>query len=174
MKKKVPVVKGARRGTPERVRDLDFEARVTMADLSESIHEELMAMVTSAGLTVMHELLEAEITERIGLKRAQIPAGERVGHRHGSTEGSLVLGDRKVSVVRPQARSVGGHEIEVDTWDLVQFRGPGLRESGIVNDPNKWAEEHNDPFYIVWLVAEIVRVSVETMKIVDSLPALGP
>ena len=116
MKKKVPLVKGARRDTPERVRDLDFEARVTMADLSESIHDGLMTMVASAGL--MHELLEAEITERIGPKHARIPAGERVGHRHGSTERPVVLGDRKLSVVRPRARSVGGHEIELDTWDL--------------------------------------------------------
>ncbi|MFZ2175191.1 MAG: hypothetical protein WAW17_14400 [Rhodococcus sp. (in: high G+C Gram-positive bacteria)] len=44
--------------------------------------------------------------------------------------------------------------------------------SGIVNDPNDWCDEHNDPRYIVELVKRIVTVSVETMKIVDNLPEL--
>ncbi len=45
-------------------------------------------------------------------------------------------------------------------------------DSGIVNDPNAWCEEHNDPRYIVNLVKRIVRVSVETVRIVKELPAV--
>ena len=41
--------------------------------------------------------------------------------------------------------------------------------SGIKNDPNEWSEE---PRYIVDLVKRIVRVSIETNKIVKNLPAL--
>jgi len=44
--------------------------------------------------------------------------------------------------------------------------------SGIVNDPNDWAAEHDYPRYIPDLLKRIVTVSVETMKIVDSLPPL--
>jgi predicted helicase len=36
-----------------------------------------------------------------------------------------------------------------------------------------WRREHNDPRYIVDLVKRIVRVSIETMKIVRSLPPLN-
>lgn len=43
------------------------------------------------------------------------------------------------------------------------------RDSGITNDPNDWSE---DPRYIVNLVKRIVRVSLETIKIVHSLPPL--
>ena len=32
--------------------------------------------------------------------------------------------------------------------------------------------EHGDPRYIVDLIKRVTRVSVETMKIVDSLPSL--
>ena len=42
----------------------------------------------------------------------------------------------------------------------------------IVNDPNKWNTEHDDPQYILNLVKRVVRVSVETAKIVGTLPAL--
>ena len=38
--------------------------------------------------------------------------------------------------------------------------------SGIVNDPNAYSD---DPHYIANLVRRLVTVSVETMKIVDSL-----
>ena len=41
--------------------------------------------------------------------------------------------------------------------------------SGIINDPNDWSE---DPRYIIDLLKRIVTVSLETMKIVDALPAL--
>ncbi|MGF9753763.1 type ISP restriction/modification enzyme [Microvirga sp. 0TCS3.31] len=44
--------------------------------------------------------------------------------------------------------------------------------SGIVNDPNDWSREVGDPRYILDLLARVVTVSVETMRIVDALPAL--
>ena len=43
-------------------------------------------------------------------------------------------------------------------------------KSGIINDPNKWSEEHGDKEYILNLLLRIITVSVETMKIVHSLP----
>ncbi|AGJ77364.1 hypothetical protein HMPREF3223_01075 [Cutibacterium avidum] len=46
------------------------------------------------------------------------------------------------------------------------------KASGIVNDPNDWAREHDDPRYIVDLVKRVTRVSVETVNIVRSLPEL--
>jgi predicted helicase len=46
--------------------------------------------------------------------------------------------------------------------------------SGIVNDPNTWCEEHNDPRYIIDLIKRIVTVSITTMSIVEALPELNP
>jgi predicted helicase len=47
------------------------------------------------------------------------------------------------------------------------------KDSGIRNDPNDWALEHQQPRYIVDLLKRVVRVSMETMKIVATLPALN-
>ena len=44
------------------------------------------------------------------------------------------------------------------------------KASGIVNDPNDWALEHDDPRYIVDLVKRVTTVSVRTMEIVKGLP----
>ena len=46
------------------------------------------------------------------------------------------------------------------------------KDSGVVNDPNDWCDEHGDPRYIIDLIKRIVTVSVKTMEIVDSLPEL--
>jgi predicted helicase len=47
------------------------------------------------------------------------------------------------------------------------------KDSGIVNVPNDWCKEHKQPRYIVDLIGRVVRVSMETMKIVNKLPGLN-
>ena len=47
------------------------------------------------------------------------------------------------------------------------------KDSGLRNDPNDWAHEHHQPRYILDLLKRIVRVSLETMKIVNALPVLN-
>ena len=44
------------------------------------------------------------------------------------------------------------------------------KDSGITNDPNDWAEEHNKPSYILDLLLSIINVSVQTVDIVEELP----
>ena len=46
------------------------------------------------------------------------------------------------------------------------------KDSGIVNDPNDWATEHDQPSYILDLIGRVVTVSMRTLDIVDSLPKL--
>lgn len=48
------------------------------------------------------------------------------------------------------------------------------KASGIVNNPNDWAAEVEEPRYILDLLKRIVTVSVKPMEIVNSLPGLGP
>jgi predicted helicase len=46
------------------------------------------------------------------------------------------------------------------------------KASKLRNDPNDWSREVGDPRYILDLLARIITVSLETMAIVDALPAL--
>ncbi|MEV1134532.1 DEAD/DEAH box helicase [Rhodococcus coprophilus] len=57
-------------------------------------------------------------------------------------------------------------------WLIDRYQVKPDPKSGIVNDPNDWCDEHDNPRYIVNLIKRIVTVSVETMKIVDNLPQL--
>lgn len=55
-------------------------------------------------------------------------------------------------------------------WIMERYQITTDSKSGILNDPNKWAEEHDDEKYIFNLVLRMITVSLETMKIVNSLP----
>lgn len=57
-------------------------------------------------------------------------------------------------------------------WLMERYAVTTDKDSGIVNDPNDWCDEQGNPRYIIDLVKRIVRVSIETMKIVKKLPAL--
>lgn len=54
-------------------------------------------------------------------------------------------------------------------WLMDRYQVKTDRDSGIVNDPNLYSD---DPRYIIDLVARMVRVSVESVAIIDSLPKL--
>ncbi len=55
-------------------------------------------------------------------------------------------------------------------WVVDQYRVKTDKRSGIVNDPNR----ADEPRYIVDLIARVITVSLETMKIIKNLPALYP
>lgn len=59
-------------------------------------------------------------------------------------------------------------------WLIDRYRIRVDKASGIVNDVNDWGLELDppNPRYIVDLIKRVTTVSVETMKIVDSLPPL--
>lgn len=54
-------------------------------------------------------------------------------------------------------------------WVIDRYQVGTDKASGLVNDPNAWSD---DPRYIVDLVKRLVRVSMETMRIVQGLPAV--
>jgi predicted helicase len=58
-------------------------------------------------------------------------------------------------------------------WIMDRYQFSKEKDSQIVNDPNDWAREHNDPQYILNLLKRIITVSLDTMKIVNKLPALN-
>ncbi|MEX1027962.1 MAG: type ISP restriction/modification enzyme [Candidatus Paceibacterota bacterium] len=58
-------------------------------------------------------------------------------------------------------------------WIMDRYQVTVDKKSGIRNDPNDWCKEHDNPRYIIDLLKRIVRVSIETMRIVQSLPALN-
>ncbi|MEJ1179597.1 MULTISPECIES: DEAD/DEAH box helicase [unclassified Pseudarthrobacter] len=57
-------------------------------------------------------------------------------------------------------------------WIMDRYQVTTYKDSQITNDPNDYCREIGNPRYIVDLIKRIVTVSVETVKIVEQLPAL--
>lgn len=98
--------------------ELSDEMRAAMADISETVREGLLAMSVGVGFRVLAEMMEEEVTAKVGgAKHAKVPG--RQASRHGSAPGSVVLGGRRVRVTRPRARTVKGEEVTLETYAAV-------------------------------------------------------
>jgi putative transposase len=90
---------------------------VAMADIAATMREGLLAMAVSAGLAVMGALIEESVAGLCGPK-GKHDAG-RSAVRHGTEDGSVTLGGRRVAVRRPRVRSAdGAKEVSVPAYDL--------------------------------------------------------
>jgi putative transposase len=98
------------------VADLPAEVRLALADIAGAARDGLLAMSVAAGLAVMQAMFDAEITAACGPKGRHDP--DRAATRHGAGQGSVVLGGRRVPVVRPRARTVDGHEVPLAAYRL--------------------------------------------------------
>ena len=54
-------------------------------------------------------------------------------------------------------------------WVIDQYRVTTDPRSGITNDPNR----EDDPKYILRLIGQVIGISLDTNKIIKSLPTLG-
>lgn len=57
-------------------------------------------------------------------------------------------------------------------WIMERYQVTEDPRTGIVNDPNQWMAEQGNPRYLVDLIKRVVRVSMETLRIVKELPDL--
>lgn len=60
-----------------------------------------------------------------------------------------------------------GNRSAID-WVIDQYQVSTDKRSGIVNDPNRL----DDPQYIIRLIGKVITISLNTVKIVKSLPTL--
>lgn len=114
--KKVPVVRVVRPDVAAKLGDLPDAVSIAVGSLRESMRDGLMAMSVAVGLVTMRALMDEEITAVAGARHARVE--DRAVYRHGVTRGQVVVGGRKLSVERPRARTTGGREVELDTWNV--------------------------------------------------------
>ena len=86
--------------------------------------------------------------------------------------------DKSVIVVNPTLRLEGipeeayGYVVNGRSaieWIMDRYQIRRAADSGIVNDPNKWGEEHGNERYIVELIARVVRVGMESVRLVGEI-----
>tara|TARA_R110000765_G_scaffold9911_3_gene30871 strand:+ start:61412 stop:66298 length:4887 start_codon:yes stop_codon:yes gene_type:complete len=57
-------------------------------------------------------------------------------------------------------------------WIMERYQVKTDKKSGIINDPNDWSKEHENPTYILDLLLSVINVSIQTVDIVEGLPKI--
>ena len=105
---------------------LPARVQEALGELVGAAREGLLALSVGVGLGVVHELMEAEVTEVVGPKGKH--DGDRTAKRHGHEDGSMTLGGRRVAVSRPRMRTADDeHELAVETYGYFADRDPLTR-----------------------------------------------
>ena len=86
------------------------------------VAEDLFSLVHTVGMHALQQLLEEE---RAGLCGPRYQHDkERLASRHGTVQGALVLGGRRVRVKRPRVRTGDGREVPLPTWERFSLQDP--------------------------------------------------
>jgi putative transposase len=93
------------------------EVCVAMGELGDAMREGLLALAVGAGLQVMRVVMEENVTAICGPKGHHDLTRRAV--RHGSEDGSVVLGGRQLPVRRPRVRTADrSTEVAVPAYEL--------------------------------------------------------
>jgi putative transposase len=102
-------IEGVQEPLPPRVQE-------ALGQLVGAAKEGLLALSVGVGLGVLEELMAEEVEEVCGPRGRHDP--DRIAYRHGSDEGEVTLGGRRVPVTRPRMRSKDGEEeVAVRTYE---------------------------------------------------------
>jgi hypothetical protein len=104
-------------------RPLPPQIQEALGELVGAAREGLLALSVGVGLSVVHELMDAEVAEVVAPKGKHNP--DRTAKRHGHERGSMTLGGRRVEVRRPRIRTADDeHELPVETYEYFADRDP--------------------------------------------------
>ena len=81
MKKNVPALRVVDRDNAPQLPELSEELRLALADVAGAAREGLLAMSVAVGLRVLVEMMDEEVTTKVGRKHAKLP--QRAAGRHG-------------------------------------------------------------------------------------------
>jgi hypothetical protein len=114
--KVVNQAEAAERPLPPRVQE-------ALGQLVGAAKEGLLALSVSVGLGVLSEMMAEEIEDVCGPKGKHNP--DRTAYRHGTDDGTVTLGGRRVPVARPRMRTKDGEqELPLRTYEHFADRDP--------------------------------------------------
>jgi len=111
------VGKGSQKDTTEAgAHAVPEQVSIALGEIAGDVREGLLALAVGAGLQVMAAMMAADVTVVCGPKGQHDPA--RAATRHGSEDGSVTLGGRRVPVRRPRIRAADGSgELPVPSYE---------------------------------------------------------
>jgi putative transposase len=97
--------------------ELPEQVSVALTELAGAAREGLLALAVGTGLQVLHLLMDEDVARLVGPKGRHNP--DRAAVRHGTDQGTVTLGGRRVPVRRPRVRAADGSgELPVPSYQV--------------------------------------------------------
>ncbi len=96
---------------------LRLEAQLPLEELIAGAREDVEAFAAQLGLTIMQQVMAAEIQRKTG------SWGQQRVWRYGHQPGYVIYGGRKVTLRRPRLRSPGRQEVQLSSYKAFQSQG---------------------------------------------------
>jgi len=100
-----------------------LETELPMEELMSRAREGIESLSTQIGLTIIGQVMEAEIQAKVGRW------GQQPARRHGRQPGYVIFGGRKVQLERPRLRSRDNKEVGLDSY--AAFQGEGKMQQAV-------------------------------------------
>jgi transposase-like protein len=94
--------------------DVHAQFSLPVANVLRDVRSALFGLCVNAGKAVLRAMMEAERTALCGPRG--VPAAERTAYRGGHTRSSVVLGGRRITIVRPRARAIEAGELALPSF----------------------------------------------------------
>jgi putative transposase len=102
--------------------DVHAQFSLPVGNVLRDVRSAFFGLCINAGKAVLGAMMEAERTALCGPKG--VPAAQRIAYRGGHTRSSVVLGGRRIAIVRPRARAVQAAELVLPSYAWATHADP--------------------------------------------------
>ena len=119
--------KSARSRGPKEVESVEeaVQRPLPLVEVLVNAQRGLHDLLVDTGMQVLEAMLKEEQAALCGPRYEH--SEDRKAYRHGSEDGLLTLGGRKVRVKKPRVRSVEGKELTLPSWEVFSEEDPMVR-----------------------------------------------
>lgn len=103
-------------------KDVQFQLSLPVAGVLQDVQSAFYGLCINAGKAVLGAMMEAERVALCGPKG--VPDARRSAYRGGHTRSWVVLGGRRIAVLRPRARDMQAGELSLPTFGWAEQRDP--------------------------------------------------
>ncbi len=102
--------------------DVHAQFSLPIGNVLRDVRSAFFGLCINAGKAVLGAMMEAERTALCGPKG--VPAAQRIAYRGGHTRSSVVLGGRRIAIIRPRARAVQAAELVLPSFAWATHADP--------------------------------------------------
>lgn len=103
---------------PETKVSIPESLEISLGEIACDVKDGLLSLSVAVGMRVLKVMMENEVEQIAGLRGKHNPC--RRAFRHGTEQGSVTLGGRRVGVERPRVRTRQNKEVRIETYETFQ------------------------------------------------------